>query len=89
VVRVDADLFSAKVERILTMLHRLELMMVAEVRISPESAVDHMWQTLFCPNLKPAIKGSRDGDTLRILVLVGDDLLQLLKSIALSQLFHQ
>jgi len=42
VVRVDADLLAPKVKSILTMLHRLELMMVAEVRISPESAVDHV-----------------------------------------------
>jgi len=64
VVWVDADLLSAKVEGILTVLHRLELMVVAEVWISPESAVDDMWQTLFCTNLEPAIKGTWDGDTL-------------------------
>jgi len=64
VVGIYADLLSAEVEGVLTVLHRLELMVVAEFWISPQSAVDHMWQTLFCSNLKPAIKGPGYGDAL-------------------------
>ena len=33
-------------------LNLLELMMVAEVWISPQSAIDNVWQTLFCSNLQ-------------------------------------
>ena len=54
-VRIDADLFSPQVEGVLTVVHALQLVVVAEVGVAPQPAVDHMGQTLLRPNLTSTI----------------------------------
>ena len=54
-VRIDADLFSPQMEGVLTVVHTLQLVVVAEVGVAPQPAVDHMGQTLLRPNLTSTI----------------------------------
>ena len=50
-IGIYTDLFSSEMESVLAMVHGLELVMVAQVWVPPQSAVDHMGQTLLGPNL--------------------------------------
>ncbi len=52
VVWVHADLLSPEVEGVLAVVHRLELVVVAQVRVSPQARVDHVRQTLLSSDLK-------------------------------------
>ena len=52
VVWVHTDLLSPEVEGVLAVVHRLELVVVAQVRVAPQTRVDHVRQTLLCSDLK-------------------------------------
>ena len=52
VVWVNADLLSPEVEGVLAVVHRLELVVVAQVRVTPQTRVDHVRQTLLCSDLE-------------------------------------
>ena len=51
-VWVHADLLSPEVEGVLAVVHRLELVVVAQVRVTPQTRVDHVRQTLLCSDLE-------------------------------------
>ena len=51
-IGVHTDLFSSEMESVLAMVHGLELVVVAQVWIPPQPAVDHVGQALLGPNLQ-------------------------------------
>ena len=56
VVWVDANLFAPQMESIVTMLHRLQLVVGGKLRITPQTTIDDMWQPFLLWNL--SVKGS-------------------------------
>ena len=52
VVWVHTDLLSPEVEGVLAVVHRLELVVVAQVRVTPQTRVDHVRQSLLSSDLK-------------------------------------
>ena len=62
VVRVDTHFVTLQAEREFAVLCRLQLVVVVQVRPSPDAAVDHMRQTLFLWHLQAAVKGPKQFD---------------------------
>lgn len=69
VVWVHTDLLSPEVEGVLAVVHRLELVVVTQVRVTPQTRIDHVRQTLLGSDLKPNITLS-DADILSTIMLL-------------------
>jgi len=89
VIGVDADDILLGVVGKKAMVYGLELVEVLQVGPAPDITVELVREVLALRDLHAAVLGSRDGHTLRVLVLRDQRLLELVQHLALGDLLHE